>query len=198
MRPAGGSGVQQRDQEYCNCTHKRSDGKRGAVKKQPNSQLCFVCGLDNPIGLKLAFYEDEQRRVVARFTPQSQHQGYPGVVHGGIVTALLDEVLARVAIGSGRWVMTARLNVRYRRPVPIGGALTVMGEAIGWKRSLFEARGRIILADGQVGVEAEGAFAEVRPEQVERIADALGFWQVVPDAEPPDFEAWRMGRDQGT
>jgi uncharacterized protein (TIGR00369 family) len=166
------------------------------MKKQPNSRLCFVCGLDNPIGLKLAFYEDEQGHVAARFTPQSQHQGYPGVVHGGIVTALLDEVLARVAIGSGRWVMTARLNLRYRRPIPLDQPLTVVGQALGWKRSLFEARGQIILADGQVGAEAEGTFAEVRPEQVEQLAGALGFWEVVPDAEPPDFSAWQLGQDK--
>ena len=163
------------------------------MKKQPNSQLCFVCGLENPIGLKLAFYEDERGRVAARFTPQSQHQGYPGVVHGGIVTALLDEVLARVAIGSGRWVMTARLNVRYRRPIPLGRPLTIVGEAVGWKRSMFEAYGAIILPDGQVGAEAEGTFAEVRPEQVQEMTDALGYWQVVPDAEAPDFGEWQMG-----
>ncbi len=167
------------------------------MKKQPNSRLCFVCGLDNPIGLRLAFYEDDQGRVLARFTPQAQHQGYPGMVHGGIVTALLDEVLARVAIGTGRWVVTVRLNLRYRRPIPLNDPLTIVGQGMGWRRNLFQARGEIVLADGRVGAEAEGAFAGVRPEQAEGMADALGFWQVVPDAETPDFAAWQLGRDQG-
>jgi acyl-coenzyme A thioesterase PaaI-like protein len=82
------------------------------MKKQPNSQMCFVCGLENPIGLKMAFYEDDEGRVVAKFTPGDEHQGFPGVMHGGIVTALLDEVLGRVAIAAGRWMVTGRLNMR--------------------------------------------------------------------------------------
>ena len=52
------------------------------MKKQPNSQMCFACGLENPIGLKMAFYEDDEGRVVANFTTRDEHQGYPGVVHG--------------------------------------------------------------------------------------------------------------------
>jgi uncharacterized protein (TIGR00369 family) len=151
------------------------------MKKQPNSQMCFVCGLENPIGLKMAFYEDDEGRVVAKFTPGDKHQGYPGVVHGGIVTALLDEVLGRVAIAAGRWMVTGRLNMRFRRPIPLGETLTVMGEVVSWKKRTLEARGEIRLADGQVGAEATGTFLEIPPEKVEGMEEALAFWQVVPD-----------------
>lgn len=151
------------------------------MKKQPNSRMCFACGLENPIGLKMAFYEDDEGRVVANFTPGEEHQGYPGVVHGGIVTALLDEVLGRVAIGAGRWMVTGRLNIRFRRPITVGETLTIVGEAMSWKKHLLEARGEIRLADGQVGAEATGTFLEIPAEQVEGMEEALAFWQVVPD-----------------
>jgi uncharacterized protein (TIGR00369 family) len=151
------------------------------MKKQPNSQMCFACGLENPIGLKMAFYEDDNGRVIAQFTPGDQHQGYPGVVHGGIVTALLDEVLGRVAIAAGRWMVTGRLNIRFRRPIPVGETLTIVGEVVSWKKRTLEARGEIKLADGQVGAEATGTFIEIPAEKVEGMEEALTFWQVVPD-----------------
>lgn len=151
------------------------------MKKQPNSQMCFVCGLENPIGLKMAFYEDEEGRVVGKFTTGSQHQGYPGVVHGGILTALLDETLGRVAIAAGRWTVTARLAIRFRRPIPVGEVLTVVGEVVNWDRRTLEARGEIRLADGQVGAEASGTFVEIPPDKVEGMEEALAFWRVVPD-----------------
>ena len=151
------------------------------MKKQPNSQLCFVCGLENPIGLKMAFYQDTEERVVAEFTPGDEHQGYPGVVHGGIVTAMLDETLGRVAIAAERWMVTGRLNIRFRRPIPVGETLTVLGEAVTWKKRVLEARGEIRLADGQVGAEATGTFLEIPPEQADDMEEALAFWQVVAD-----------------
>jgi acyl-coenzyme A thioesterase PaaI-like protein len=61
------------------------------MEKQPNSRMCFVCGIDNPIGLHLAFYTDDEGRCIARFRPKPEHQGYPGQLHGGVISSLLDE-----------------------------------------------------------------------------------------------------------
>jgi acyl-coenzyme A thioesterase PaaI-like protein len=61
------------------------------VEKQPRSRMCFVCGIENAIGFHLVFYTDEKGRCVARFRPKPEHQGYPGHLHGGIISALLDE-----------------------------------------------------------------------------------------------------------
>ena len=151
------------------------------MQKQPNSQMCFVCGIENPIGLKMAFYQDAEGRVAAKFTPGDEHQGYPGVVHGGIVTAMLDETLGRLAIAAERWMVTGRINIRFRQPIPIGETLTVVGEVVTWKKRVLEARGEIRLADGQVGAEATGTFLEIPPEQAEGMEEALAFWRVVPD-----------------
>jgi acyl-coenzyme A thioesterase PaaI-like protein len=68
------------------------EAQEGAiVEKQPNSRMCFLCGIENPISLHLHFYTDGEGRCIARFRPKPEHQGYPGHLHGGIVSALLDE-----------------------------------------------------------------------------------------------------------
>jgi len=155
--------------------------------KQPNGQMCFVCGLDNPIGLKMHFYQDESGRVVARFTPQKAHEGYPGVVHGGIVTAILDEVLGRAAIAAEDWAMTVRLNLRFRRPVPILKPLTAVAEVVRKKRNLLELRGAILLEDGRTATEAVGTFMKMEEVDTDKMLEEAGYWEVVPDPDPPDL-----------
>jgi len=151
------------------------------MQKQPNSRMCFVCGMQNPIGLKAFFYQDEEGRVVAHFTGKEEHQGYPGVMHGGIVTALLDEVIGRVAIAQDLWAVTAKLEVRFRRPVPLGQPLTLVGEMTRLRSRTLEAHGEIRLEDGTVAVEAEGVYIRLPQEEIERVEEELDFWKVVPD-----------------
>jgi uncharacterized protein (TIGR00369 family) len=152
------------------------------MQKQPNSRMCFVCGMQNPIGLKAFFYQDEEGRVVAHFTGKEEHQGYPGVMHGGIVTALLDEVIARVAIAQDLlWGVTAKLEVRFRRPVPLGQPLTLVGEMTRLRSRTLEAHGEIRLEDGTIAAEAEGVYIRLPQEEIERMEEELGFWKVVPD-----------------
>jgi uncharacterized protein (TIGR00369 family) len=152
------------------------------MQKQPNSRMCFVCGMQNPIGLKAFFYQDEEGRVVAHFTGQEEHQGYPGVMHGGIVTALLDEVIARVATAQDLlWGVTAKLEVRFRHPVPLGQPLTLVGEMIRLRSRTLEGRGEIRLEDGTVAAEAEGIYILLPQEEIERVKEELDFWKVVPD-----------------
>lgn len=90
--------------------------------------MCFVCGRDNPIGLHLRFFVDEQNRVHAEFTPHAEHQSYPGVMHGGLISALFDETIGRAAIAQNFWCMTAELSVRYKKAVAIDEPLCVTGE----------------------------------------------------------------------
>jgi uncharacterized protein (TIGR00369 family) len=143
--------------------------------------MCFVCGRQNPIGLKAFFYRDEEGRVVAHFTGQEEHQGYPGVMHGGIVAALLDEVIGRVAIAQDLWAVTAKLEVRFRQPVPLGQPLTLVGELTRLRSRTLEARGEIRLEDGTVAAEAEGVYIRLPQEEIERVEEELDFWKVVPD-----------------
>ena len=65
--------------------------RHAVTKKQQNSKMCLVCGLKNPYGLKAAFYEMDNQELVALIRPRDEHQSYPGRLHGGLTTALLDE-----------------------------------------------------------------------------------------------------------
>lgn len=151
------------------------------MKKQPNSRMCFVCGVENPVGLKASFYEDEQGRVVGEITPREEYQGYPSVLHGGIAATLLDEVAGRVITGLGLWMATAKLEIRYKQPIPIGIPFTVIGEKVRLRGRALEAHAEIRLEDGSVAVEADGLYLRLPEERVETFLEDLGFWQVVPD-----------------
>jgi acyl-coenzyme A thioesterase PaaI-like protein len=150
-------------------------------KKQPNSAMCFACGLQNPVGLKLAFYEGADGRVTTSYRPEEHFQGYPGVLHGGIVTALLDETLGRVAIALGDFMVTARLNIRFRRPAPLDQLLLVEGKPTGRRRNLLGAEGKLTLEDGTVIAEASATFMPLPPETQDLMPEALAFWEVVRD-----------------
>jgi len=155
------------------------------MKKQPNSQMCFACGMENPVGLKLFFYEMDDGRVVAQFTPRDEYQGYPGVLHGGIVSTVLDEVLGRVCIAQERWMVTAKMEVRYRRPIPVGEPLTAVAEVVESRGRRMVARGELHLPDGSVGAEATAVFIDLPQAEVAGMEDALRFWAVVPDEDGP-------------
>jgi len=149
------------------------------MKRQPNSRFCFVCGMENPIGLKVVF-EEEGKRVWAQFTPREEHQGFPGILHGGLTGTLLDEAMGRCLMvgGEERWMVSAKLEVRYKKPIPIGEPLTIMGEIVEDRGRLVETRGEIRLSDGSLAAEAKGMYIQTPQEIRERMEQALGDWQV--------------------
>ena len=151
------------------------------MRKQPNSRMCFVCGMENPIGLKAFFYEDDEGRVIARFTPREEHQGYPGFVHGGIISALMDEAIGRVITSYDIWAVTAKLELKFHKPVPLGEPVTIIGELVQMRSQAFEAKGELRLADGTVAVEGYGLYVRLPEEEIERRKAELDFWEVVPD-----------------
>jgi acyl-coenzyme A thioesterase PaaI-like protein len=151
------------------------------LEKQPNSRMCFVCGIENPIGLHLHFYTDEQGRCTARFRPRPEHQGYPGQLHGGLISTLLDETMGRVLTPRGVWAVTGRLEISFRRPVPLNQELTIVGELTRERSSTYEARGELRLPDGTVLVDGKGLYVRVPDERVEQARSQLDFWGVVPE-----------------
>jgi acyl-coenzyme A thioesterase PaaI-like protein len=151
------------------------------MEKQPNSRMCFVCGIDNPIGLKLKFYTDDEGRCVARFRPGPEHQGYPGHLHGGLISTLLDETMGRVLTSQNVWAMTGRLEIKFAKPVPLDQELTIVGELARSRSRAYEAKGEIRLPDGPVLVEGSGVYIRIPDETVEQAKSELDFWEVVPD-----------------
>jgi acyl-coenzyme A thioesterase PaaI-like protein len=148
------------------------------MQKQPNSDRCFVCGRQNPIGLRMHFYSGDDGCVYADYTPRDEHQSYPGVMHGGLITAMLDEIIGRTAIAHNLWCMTAQLQVRFKKPVPIGAALKLKGEIVKKAGRLLEGRGEIRLPDGTLAVEATGTYIKIPDEQIAQFQDAIGGWRV--------------------
>lgn len=161
-------------------------------RPQPNSRHCFVCGVSNPVGLNLRFYESSPGEVTSEYTVPEHFQGYPGVVHGGIVAAMLDEVAGRAHMGGDppRFMYTARLDIRYRKNVPVGKSLRLVGRAGRTKRRTATASSRIYGPDGSLLAEAEALLVEV-PEEMLAEADleALG-WQVYSDEDLQDEKAY--------
>ncbi len=125
--------------------------------------LCFACGPRSPAGLRLRFERDGDR-VVTTYTPRSEHQGFPGYLHGGVISALLDETMSRVSLLDGRWTMTARIEVRYRRPIYVDQAIRAFAEKKSERRGVVEAVGWVALPDGSTAAEATGTFVPVRDE----------------------------------
>ncbi|MDR3348023.1 MAG: PaaI family thioesterase [Acidaminococcales bacterium] len=117
---------------------------------------CFGCGRDNPAGLKLEFTL-EQGIYSAVFTPRREHQGYDGMVHGGIIAALLDEVMGDYVYElTGQKAFTARLQLRYRQAAPIGQPLKAESSVLKRKGRLYEMKGEIFLSGGSLAAEAKG------------------------------------------
>lgn len=125
---------------------------------------CFGCGEQNPIGLKLAFFRDGEA-VEAEFTPRPEHEGYAGLVHGGIISALLDEAMSWAVIATGRLAVTAQMSLRFRRPVEVGTPVRVRGRVIEERGRIVEARGELVDGDGTVLAEASGTFVRVSQAQ---------------------------------
>lgn len=161
--------------------------------RQPNSHGCFICGLTNPIGLKIVFHQDrEQMQVRAHLTVSECYRSYPGVVHGGIVATILDETSGRALIvHSGDvndFFVTAKMEVRYRRATPTDTPLL----AVGWVEHYGErarVRGELRLAEGQPGAgpivlaECTSLVVRAQHEFLEGWDQEVPYWRVYSDSE---------------
>lgn len=159
---------------------------------QPNSRHCFVCGLANPFGLQLRFYRTGAGEVTAEYNVPEQYQGFPGVVHGGITAAMLDEVAARAHMDSDppRFMYTARLEIKYRQNVPVGQTLRLVGRAGKSKGRTATSSARIYGPDGGLLAEAEALLIDVPQEVMGEVdLESLG-WRIYGEDEVPSG-AWQ-------
>lgn len=154
------------------------------MNKQPNSRMCFICGTKNIGGVHVRFYEQADGSLLAHFSGQEIHQGYPGRFHGGVLAGILDETMGRaisVIHGETVWGVTAELSIRYRRPVPLHAELQAVGRVTRESHRMFEGTAEILLADGTVAVEAEGRFVKLPLEALSDFDPVAEEWRVVPD-----------------
>ena len=150
------------------------------LNDQTTYQRCFACGQLNESGLQLTFRR-EGARIVAEYQPRERFQGFPGVLHGGILATMLDETMSRTGAMRREWLMTGKLEIRYRRPAPVDQALRVWGEIVRERRGAIDAAGAVELADGTVLAEGRGMFLRL-PEPIASatVADYpefVNYWQ---------------------
>ncbi len=141
---------------------------RKVLKTQNVSRMCMVCGRDNDYSLKARFYELENGELMGMFTPLETHQSYPGRLHGGISSAILDETIGR-AVGvedPDAWGVTVELTLRFRKPVPLDEEIRAVARITKDSRRIFEGSGEILLADGTVAVEATGKYMKMPIDQI--------------------------------
>lgn len=127
----------------------------GEIESAP---MCFACGVDNPIGLKISFRVDGDV-CTAEFTPNQNHVGFSDTVHGGIIYTILDDVTANILYQQGRKAHTAKCEIRYRQPVRVGDQLKLKGWIENERRRLIVLKGEVRrAADDVLVADCESSF----------------------------------------
>ncbi len=118
---------------------------------------CYVCDLGNPLGLRVAF-RLEDGKAVGHFIPQSEHQSFEDITHGGVLSALLDAAMNRILLFHSFNAKTARLKVRFKKEAKIGEPLTVLGEIVRIKKTYTVARGEVRNSQNDTIAQGEAIF----------------------------------------
>lgn len=138
------------------------------IGKQNNSSDCIICGINNQLGLQARFYILENNKLASYVLFKSEHQSYPGRVHGGMIGALLDEILGRaVQIHNiNNWGVTVKLAVEYKKPVPYNTKLI----SVGWVdlpiRHLFTGGAYIADLNGNILATATATYFKLSSEDI--------------------------------
>jgi uncharacterized protein (TIGR00369 family) len=119
---------------------------------------CFACGQNNPYGLKLKIDVDPSGKSYVEFTPKREYEGYPGIMHGGITSTILDEIMVYACKAYNEDVVTAKIEVRFLKPVPIGKKLIAKGKVLDKKGKAYITEGEVIGEDGTLLAKAKGTF----------------------------------------
>jgi len=135
-----------------------------SVDTEKGYSLCFGCGPENPIGLKLRFQWDG-KTARAEFTPTKFYQGWSGLVHGGILISMLDEAMAYAALFEGRHCVTAKMQVKLSRLAPIDEPLIITASTTRKTRKLVEAKAAISLKDSTLIAEGTATQFVIKTSQ---------------------------------
>lgn len=151
--------------------------------------MCLVCGLKNPFGLHTSFFELDNSELLAVFKPREEHQSYPGRLHGGIISTILDETIGRaIMIGSEGdiWGVTVDLQIRFKKPVLLNEELRVVGRITRDSNRFFEGTGELLLSNGTVAATGHGKYLKVPLEKIADFDVHAQEWGVVESPDDPD------------
>ena len=133
---------------------------------------CFVCGDKNKIGLKIDFfYEDGKAK--AEYTPTKNFEGYKDILHGGILSSLLDEVMIKAILAKELITVTTRIEVTFKIPAKIGEKLFLEGEITEDKKKLVLTKGKVLNQDGRITATAKGTFFKIKGEREKQFQQDL-------------------------
>lgn len=152
--------------------------------------MCLVCGLKNDLGLKGVFYELDNKELLALVRPLAQHQSYPGRLHGGIASTILDETIGRAIMIDNEteiWGVTIELAVRFKKPIPLTQELRVVARIVSEDRRFFDGEGELLLEDGSVAAQGRGKYLKQDLKQIAEFDPVEQEWQVVPTPADPEF-----------
>ena len=145
------------------------DGRRYAFA----DHNCFACGASNPHGMRLHI-ELGEGSATTSWTPGRDDVGWEDKVHGGLLTTLLDEVMAWAPSSFDSWAVTAEMTVRFRRPANPGETLTARGWVTDRRRRIYQVRGEVLGSDGRLVAEAHGRFLGASPTQKAALKQRYG------------------------
>jgi 2'-5' RNA ligase len=154
-------------------------GREGTDKEGrvllPRYRHCFVCGSQNPIGLDLQFTVKDGR-VETSFVPREEHCGYRGVVHGGVLAAVLDECMGWTIITQRKVIcISAEVSLRFKRRALPGRRLFVSAECVDCRSRLMYARGQITDEEGNLICTGQGKFIPLSNEEIKEVENYAGW-----------------------
>ena len=150
----------------------RADGRRYL----PTGDTCFVCGALNPCGLHARFYTYGDGEAHVDFTPQDRFTGYQEVVHGGVISTILDEIMGwSVSLVIDRFTVTGELTTRYHKPLPPGRTYHIRARAVEDKKRYWIAEGEVRDEEGTLYARGQGKFFPVSEEETKRVAGQLTY-----------------------
>ena len=141
--------------------------KYKVVERQSNSKYCFICGLDNNTGVKAPFYNLEDKSVATLFKFDRLHQSYPGRTHGGIISAMMDELAGRVlwAYEPNAYAVTTTMSIKFRKPVNYETPLKARGYIIKNSSRMYVGKAELYDMDNNLLVEFEGNYMKLTSAQ---------------------------------
>jgi acyl-coenzyme A thioesterase PaaI-like protein len=123
---------------------------------------CFACGPDNERGLQLQFEKNDAGDMIAEWNPESSTEGFDGIVHGGIVSTVLDESMSKVVAATGVEALTAELRVRFRRHVPSENKVRIRGWIDSRNKRVIKTEAALTGADGTELAHAWASFLALK------------------------------------
>ncbi|HEK86340.1 MAG: PaaI family thioesterase [Candidatus Saccharicenans sp.] len=140
------------------------------IEKIINYNGCFVCGDENPAGLRLNFYFDPgERKAWTELVPGQHFEGYRGVLHGGIISSILDEVMIKAILQDNILAVTSKLTIEFKKPAIIGEKLRAEGWVTGRKGKVFFTEGRLLRANGQLIATGSGIYVRAEGDLAEQL-----------------------------